>query len=226
MDKNTDKTELADALRSAEQILAVYTGEAEGLPALSPALGALGAALPGVRFDLLAKDGVQEAADSLPGIGEVIAFGGDDELLAEELGARGYDAALIFTADGDSPYRSAYLCYLGGIPVRAAQSREFGGSLLSQWIEAEADGPVGEERHLAFLRALGLLTDAPNGKGNRGRNGVLVTTAEAVVGLTTPYTSLWCSEDDEEEFDPVEQWRRGPRTVQLMPRSADRFLGR
>lgn len=77
-----------------------------------------------------------------------------------------FEAAILFTAPGQSPYALAYLCYLGGIPVRIGQSREFGGGVLSHCLEPEPDA---EDRQIQFLRAAGLplahpLTAEPLGR--------------------------------------------------------------
>lgn len=42
-----------------------------------------------------------------------------------------FDAALILTQPGQSPYTLGYLCYLAGIPIRIGQSCEFGGQVLN-----------------------------------------------------------------------------------------------
>lgn len=49
-----------------------------------------------------------------------------------KLYSHAFDAAVIFTGLGESPYPLAYICYLAGIPIRIGQSQEFGGSVLSE----------------------------------------------------------------------------------------------
>lgn len=51
--------------------------------------------------------------------------------LVPQLKGHGFDAALILTAPGQSPFAAGYLCYLAGIPIRIGQSCEFGGGVLS-----------------------------------------------------------------------------------------------
>lgn len=51
---------------------------------------------------------------------------------------RGYDAAVVLGAPGEAPWGAAYLLYLAGVPVRVGRSAEFGGSLLSRCLPAEA----------------------------------------------------------------------------------------
>lgn len=61
-------------------------------------------------------------------------YGGDRYTapqLIPQLQRHGFDAALILTAPGQSPYAAGYLCYLAKIPIRIGQSQEFGGGVLS-----------------------------------------------------------------------------------------------
>lgn len=51
---------------------------------------------------------------------------------------RGYDAAVVLGAPGEAPWGAAYLLYLAGVPVRVGRSAEFGGSLLSRCLPADA----------------------------------------------------------------------------------------
>ncbi|MFQ4137409.1 glycosyltransferase family 9 protein [Nodosilinea sp. PGN35] len=59
-----------------------------------------------------------------------------------------FDAAVILTAPGQSPYTLGYLCYLAGIPIRIGQSHEFGGQVLSHCSPPPEDGDC---RHLLDL---------------------------------------------------------------------------
>lgn len=79
--------------------------------------------------------------------------------LIDRLRQARFEAAVIFTASGQSPYSLAYLCHLAGIPVRVGQSLEFGGGTLSLAVKPPID-PVdtrGYYRHL--LRSAGILQD-------------------------------------------------------------------
>jgi len=64
-----------------------------------------------------------------------------------------FQAAIVFTRPGESPWLLAYTCYLAGVPLRAGQSVEFGGAVLSHPIRPPDDGA---DRHLALVEALGL----------------------------------------------------------------------
>ncbi|MBD1874329.1 hypothetical protein H6F75_12615 [Nodosilinea sp. FACHB-131] len=70
----------------------------------------------------------------------------------------GFDAAVILTAPGKSPYTLGYLCYLAGIPIRIGQSSEFGGQVLSLCAPPDQDG----DALAALLRGSGRsLASAP-----------------------------------------------------------------
>ena len=49
-----------------------------------------------------------------------------------------YDAAVLFTEPGEAPWGQAYRLYLAGVPMRIGRSAEFGGSLLSRCLPADA----------------------------------------------------------------------------------------
>ena len=57
----------------------------------------------------------------------------------DEIRRRQFDAAIIFTSFTQSPHPPAYVCYLAGVPLRIAQSKEFGGGLLTQWVRPLPD---------------------------------------------------------------------------------------
>ena len=58
--------------------------------------------------------------------------------LIDRLQQGSFDAAIVLTAPHQSPYSLAYLCYLAKIPIRIGQSQEFGGGVLSHWIQPPA----------------------------------------------------------------------------------------
>lgn len=127
--------------------------------ALRPALVALHRALPQSQVTVLgctaAWEGVSSPLASYP-----LSVWPDletqetaQEMVIEWFRNRAFEAALLLTAAGQSPYPLAYLCYLGGIPVRIGQSGEFGGGVLSHCLDPEPE--VGD-RQVQFLRAAGL----------------------------------------------------------------------
>lgn len=74
------------------------------------------------------------------------------EAILDTLKQSAFEAAIVFTAAGQSPYAIAYLCYLAGVPIRVGQSIEFGGGVLSDRVP-----PAGGDRHLHLLRAVGIV---------------------------------------------------------------------
>lgn len=75
--------------------------------------------------------------------------------LVKKLCAFRFDTAIIFTPQSESLYPLAYLCYLAGIPIRVGQSKEFGGSVLSHWIEPPLEDLPKIDPHLYLLDAVG-----------------------------------------------------------------------
>jgi ADP-heptose:LPS heptosyltransferase len=131
-----------------------------------PALAALRAAAPRARIDLLVSPAGSPAADLLPEVdGTVVARvswqqirpepGPPDAELIDELGRRGYDAAVLLTSFSQSPWPGAYAGQLAGIPVRAGLSKEFGGAALTHWVPAPDDALHQVDRSLHLLSRLG-----------------------------------------------------------------------
>ncbi|MBD2021716.1 hypothetical protein H6F43_16165 [Leptolyngbya sp. FACHB-36] len=78
-----------------------------------------------------------------------------DLRLVEALRDRQFDAAIILTAAGRSPYALAYLCYLAGIPIRLGQSCEFGGGVLSSCVAPAIDPLPAIDYQLRLLESAG-----------------------------------------------------------------------
>ena len=75
------------------------------------------------------------------------------DLLAEQK----FDAALIFTSFSQTPHTPGYACYLAGIPLRAGESKEFGGSTLTTELRGAADELHQTERNLRLVEHLGFV---------------------------------------------------------------------
>jgi len=111
----------------------------------TPAFRAVRRALPGVHLALLAGPAGCEVGHLNPDIDETILYRAPNEdvyfelpqdparemAAVEALEERDFDAAIIFTSYKQSALPAAYLCYLAGIPLRAAGSFEGPGSLLT-----------------------------------------------------------------------------------------------
>ncbi len=65
-----------------------------------------------------------------------------------------FDGALIFTSFSQTPHVAAYACYLAGIPLRAGESKEFGGGTLSTELRGTPDETHQVDRNLRLVQAL------------------------------------------------------------------------
>src|SRR4051812_4196285 len=54
--------------------------------------------------------------------------------LRDDIAARQFDAAIIFTVYSQTPLPAAMLCFLAGIPLRLAHCRENPYHLLTEWV--------------------------------------------------------------------------------------------
>jgi ADP-heptose:LPS heptosyltransferase len=111
----------------------------------TPAFRAVRQALPKAHLALLAGQAGCEVGQLNPDIDETILYHAPSEdvyfrlpqdpgrefAAVEALKERNFDAAIIFTSYKQSALPAAYLCYLSGIPLRAAGSFEGPGSLLT-----------------------------------------------------------------------------------------------
>jgi ADP-heptose:LPS heptosyltransferase len=134
-------------------LLAVCPGGANTLASTLPALEQCRQALPAVRISLWTTADAAPLAQQLSWLHELLespaAWTGTLLPLTAAIENRRFDAAIIFTAPHESPYPAAYTCYLAGIPIRAGQSCEFGGSVLSPWIRpANTTSLQDHHRHL------------------------------------------------------------------------------
>jgi ADP-heptose:LPS heptosyltransferase len=158
-------TEWADARR----ILAVRLDNIGDVIMLGPALRALKDASPAASITLLASPGGALAAPLLPWIDEVISLRAvwqdlgarmafdprREERLIATLRAGTFDAALIFTSFSQTPHAPGYACYLAGIPLRAGDGAEFGGSILTTELRSHDVGIHQVERNLRLVEAIG-----------------------------------------------------------------------
>jgi ADP-heptose:LPS heptosyltransferase len=135
---------------------------------LGPALRAVKEASPEARLTLLASPAGALAAPLLPWVDEVIVWRSvwqdlgslpfDPEREAtfvDDLRSRGFDGALIFTSFSQTPHAVGYACYLAGIPLRAGESKEFGGGVLTTELRGTPDDLHQVERNLRLVESLG-----------------------------------------------------------------------
>ena len=154
---------------AAKNILAVRLDNMGDIVMLGPALRAVKETSPHARLTLLASPAGTSAAALLPWIDDVITWrsiwqdvGGrmpfeparERELIAL-LTERKFDAALIFTSFSQTPHTPGYVCYLAGIPLRAGESKEFGGSTLTTELRGAPDELHQVERNVRLVEHLG-----------------------------------------------------------------------
>jgi ADP-heptose:LPS heptosyltransferase len=156
---------------SARNILAIRLDNIGDIIMLGPALRAVKETSPRARITLLASPAGTTAAPLLPWIDEVITWrvvwqdvGGRipfdparERELINLLTGRGFDAALIFTSFSQTPHTPGYACYLAGIPLRAGESKEFGGSTLTDELRGAPDELHQVERNLRLIEHLGFI---------------------------------------------------------------------
>ena len=150
----------------ARNIVAAYVGSTRNAETLVPAVDSLRSVCPSAALWLLWPMGV-----SCPPTLERHADGRIDYPVPEEareaalrveetvirIAAADARVALVFSAAGYEPFLPAYLCYLAGVPHRAAFSAEFGGRVLSAAFAPPARD--GAARHLELVRAARSLLD-------------------------------------------------------------------
>ena len=157
---------------AARNLLAVRLDNAGDIVMLGPALRAIKTASPECRVTLLASPAGARAASLLPWVDSVLVWRSiwqdlgqlpfdparENELI-QLLADRSFDAAVIFTSFSQTPHVAAYACYLAGIPLRAGESKEFGGGTLSTELRGTPDETHQVDRNLRLVQALGF-TDA------------------------------------------------------------------
>ena len=135
----------ANAWRDARRILAVRLDNLGDVLMTTPAMRALRQMRPDVHLTLLAGTAGAALAPFLSEVDEVIAAScpwmptadtGFEafESLVLALRTRRFDAAVIFTVYSQSAMPAAMLCWLAGIPLRLAYSRENPYHLLTDWV--------------------------------------------------------------------------------------------
>src|SRR5579883_3261415 len=153
----------------AKNILAVRLDNIGDILMLGPALRAVKETSPQARLTLLASPAGSTAAPLLPWIDDVIAWrpiwqdvGGRmpfdparEQALISLLAERAFDAAIIFTSFSQTPHAPGYVCYLAGIPLRAGESKEFGGSTLTTELRGTPEEAHQVERNLRLVENLG-----------------------------------------------------------------------
>ena len=159
--------------RGAERILCVRLDNMGDVLMTTPALRALKGDTPRRELTLLASPAGAATAPYVPEIDDVIVYDAPwvkqpdamepdatDELI-DELYARRFDAAVIFTVYSQSALPAALTCWLARIPLRLAYARENPYALLTDWMpESEPHEVQRHEtrRQLDLVASIGCVT--------------------------------------------------------------------
>jgi len=158
---------------AAVRILAIRLDAMGDVLMTTPALRALKELPQRPTLALLTSPAGADAARLVPELDEVLAWDapwmkataapdpGGDRAFVDRLGARGFDAAVVFTVYSQSPWPAALLAHLAGIPRRLAHGRENPYHLLTDWVpEREPEAGVRHEvrRQLDLVAAVGART--------------------------------------------------------------------
>lgn len=163
------------AWATAREILAVRLDAMGDVLMTTPAFRAIRASVPDARLTLLTSPSGASVAPHIPEVDAAIqaevswmkatrpaSDAAADLALLERLRAGGFDAAIIFTVNSQSPLPAALLCRLAGIPLRLAHCRENPYQLLSDWVpEPEPNEPIRHEvqRQLDLVATVGYRTE-------------------------------------------------------------------
>jgi ADP-heptose:LPS heptosyltransferase len=208
---------------AARNILAIRLDNTGDVIILGPALRAVKETSPNTRLTLLASPAGATAAPLLPWIDDVIVwratwqdvggcipFDPNRELqLISLLSERNFDAALIFTSFSQTPHVPGYVCYLAGIPLRAGESKEFGGSTLTTELRGSLDELHQVERNLRLVEHLGFVARDRQLKvaiPEEARAAVPTLLAWAGLNLNDPFLLLHPGASAQARRYPVERF--------------------
>ncbi|ARV59743.1 hypothetical protein BZZ01_14870 [Nostocales cyanobacterium HT-58-2] len=127
--------------QNVQRVLVMQLGTHQDILQTIPVVERLRQLLPDATITFMVPVKSRYIGLHLPWVDEVFVYEGagtkfinpEHELtLISTLRQRAFDAAVICTQPGQSPYSLAYICYLAGIKIRIGQSQEFGGGVLSQ----------------------------------------------------------------------------------------------
>jgi len=156
-----------------ERVLVVRADNLGDVVLATPAIRALRRAVPHAAVDLLASPVGAQVAPLIPAVRDVLTVSAswqqagvpprpaaelarEEQCLVEELWSRDYDAMIVFTSHGQSPWPVAHVGMLAGIGIRAVHSAEFGGAVATHWVTPPPTGTHQVDRCLHLLAALGI----------------------------------------------------------------------
>ena len=159
--------------QAARRVLVIRLDNLGDVLVTTPAIRAIRRSLPEAEITLFASPVGAQCGRLNPDIDDVIVYQAPwmdpwHELpldpareagVIRQIAEREFDGAIIFTSFRQSPLPSAYLCYLAGIPLRAAASIDGPGSLLTTRHKHPEHKMHEVERGLDLVGALGMSTD-------------------------------------------------------------------
>ncbi|HLL49679.1 MAG TPA: glycosyltransferase family 9 protein, partial [Thermomicrobiales bacterium] len=153
---------------TARDLLAVRLDNAGDVVMVGPALRAIKTAAPECQITLLASPAGAKAASLLPWVDSVLVWRSiwqdlgqlpfdpaREKDLIQLIADRSFNGAVIFSSFSQTPHVAAYACYLAGIPLRAGESKEFGGGTLSTELRGTPDETHQVDRNLRLVQAVG-----------------------------------------------------------------------
>ena len=131
--------------KDGQRILCIRLDNLGDVLMTSPAFRAIKTAWPGCYLTLLTSPVGAVVAEFIPEVDDVISFdvpwvaGKNNQSqaiseLASQLRRSGFDEAIIFTVQSQSPLPAAMLCYMAGIPRVMGYCRENPYQLMTDWV--------------------------------------------------------------------------------------------
>ncbi|PQA60113.1 glycosyltransferase family 9 protein [Siphonobacter curvatus] len=132
--------------QNARNLLCIRLDNMGDVLMTTPAFRALKEGLPQVRLTLLTSSVGAAIASFIPEVDEVMTFdvpwmkGASGEAstavndLVQQLKARNFDGAILFTVQSQNPLPTALICYLASIPRLLGYCRENPYQLMSDWV--------------------------------------------------------------------------------------------
>ncbi|HEU5431642.1 MAG TPA: glycosyltransferase family 9 protein [Thermomicrobiales bacterium] len=160
------------AWRDAQNVLLIRLDNLGDVLVTTPAMHAVRVGLPNARLTLLTSPVGAQAGRLNPDLDDVLVYEAPwmdpwrqlphdparEAATIAEIARRRFDAAIIFTSFRQSSLPAAYLCYLAGIPLRAAASIDGPGSLVTTRHKHPERMMHEVERGLDLVGALGFPT--------------------------------------------------------------------
>lgn len=212
------------------KLLAVRLDAAGDVLMCTPALRALLEG--GHRVSLLTSAAGALAGERVPGLDEVLRWSAPwmkasapapawaTPAMADELRARRFDGAVIFTSYSQSPLPAAMLCQMAGIPLRLAHCRENPYQLLTHWVrEYEPQSLLRHEvqRQIDLVAELGCHPSTPAlgiALNDSDRDAARAALARLGIDAGAGFLLLHPGASAPSRRYPAAQWRRAAELVE------------